>query len=109
MAGHARNPGVSRTPAFAAFQPIRLRAYFGDSSGAGKLHVPPGAVARSAKVHRIHWAELAGIEDQRPASVVSGPTLKYAGFHGGGMGCSGAVAHFAGHTRGQLVGLEFTV
>jgi len=62
-----RNAGQARisfrSPAAAFLQAIWLKAYVDRPVGLGGLnHVRRGPVARAAKVHRLHGAQIRGIE-----------------------------------------------
>ena len=86
---------------FAALQSIRLSLNVGDSTNAREFHVPPCAVARSAKVDCIRGTEVSGIENRQRTRVEIARSL--GEFHSADvLGCR-TMTGFTGHAGNEIL------
>lgn len=92
---------IAIAPAATFYQTIGSGQDGGDADLFGEHDVPPRAVTRTAKVHRLDGAEMFGIEDEAPARFQSGP------LQGDVIG-AGSVTSLAGHIRNQMFAIELS-
>src|ERR1700710_2952491 len=103
MAGGTRKPCISFSPAFARDQTVRCRSRAGHPFDSGEFHIPPGAVTRTAEVHRICGTKMTGVEDGRLRLLGSACGI---GIHCLDVRRTRSMAGFAGHARHKVEFVE---
>src|SRR5690242_5214880 len=101
MAGQTSDSRIVRVPAAAQHQAVALEADGHHAPQAQRMHVLNGAMAGSAKFHRVPWRKVCRVGNEELSKI----TL----FHCRHMPPSGTVTMLAGNARSHLRDVELTV